>query len=133
MTYLCYRKHSLPTGHHFIPFVVQHVHETIRLIATHKLGHITGERRALGQSYTIACGGKGITCKYIQYSEGNSLRKMLKRLYFLDKPQLYLAKRHMPSGKKDLQLYSASLGFRCVQISLLYYSLFLYLCKETKL
>lgn len=36
-TYLRGREDSLPAGHHLIPLVMQHVHEAVRLVATHEL------------------------------------------------------------------------------------------------
>lgn len=36
-TYLRGCEDSLPAGHHLIPLVMQHVHEAVRLVATHKL------------------------------------------------------------------------------------------------
>lgn len=39
-TYLGDGKDSLPAGHNLVPFVMKHVHETIRLVATDKLRHV---------------------------------------------------------------------------------------------
>lgn len=36
-TYLRGCEDSLPAGHHLIPLVMQHVHEAVRLVATHEL------------------------------------------------------------------------------------------------
>lgn len=40
--YLGDRKDSLPAGHHLVPLVMQHVHEAVRLVATHELRHVAG-------------------------------------------------------------------------------------------
>lgn len=36
-TYLRGGEDPLPAGHHLVPLVMQHVHEAVRLVATHKL------------------------------------------------------------------------------------------------
>lgn len=51
--YLGDRKDSLPAGHHLVPLVMQHVHEAVRLVATHELRHVAGQRGALGQADAV--------------------------------------------------------------------------------
>lgn len=54
-SYLRHGKAAFPTGHHLVPFVVQHVHEAVRLVLTHQLRDVGGERRVLGEADAVAC------------------------------------------------------------------------------
>lgn len=54
-SYLRHGEAAFPTGHHLVPFVVQHVHEAVRLVLTHQLRDVGGERRVLGEADAVAC------------------------------------------------------------------------------
>ena len=54
LTHLCHSEAPLPTGHHFVPFVVQQVHEAVRLVLAHELRDVGGEGRVLRKADTVA-------------------------------------------------------------------------------
>ncbi len=54
-SYLSHSKAALPAGHHFVPFVMQHVHEAIWLVLTNKLWDVGGEWGVLREANPVAC------------------------------------------------------------------------------
>lgn len=53
--YLRHGETALPTRHDLVPFIVQHVHEAVRLVLADALRDVGGERRVLGEADPVAC------------------------------------------------------------------------------
>ena len=71
MNYLCGSEAALSARNHFVPLVVEHVHEAVRLVLTNQLRDVGCEGGVLLEPDAISCGGTA----FIAY-EGDTRPKL---------------------------------------------------------